>query len=100
METTKVLVTGSKGFIGKHLCTSLRSIPKMDVVSTGKGYDDDLDVTSLNEMQVSVGEGVEVIIHLAAKSFVVDSFKDPHRTFYTNVVGTLNALELARLRNI
>lgn len=35
----------------------------------------------------------EVVIHLAAQAFVRASYLDPHRTFSTNVLGSLNVLE-------
>ena len=38
----------------------------------------------------------QIIFHLAAQSLVIDSYKEPLRTFKTNVFGTLNLLEIAR----
>jgi CDP-glucose 4,6-dehydratase len=38
----------------------------------------------------------EVVIHMAAQPFVRRSFADPHATFETNVMGTVNVLEAAR----
>jgi len=38
----------------------------------------------------------DLLIHLAAKTHVPDSFKDPASFYHTNVMGTLNALELCR----
>jgi UDP-glucose 4-epimerase len=43
---------------------------------------------------------VDAIVHLAAKTSISDSFKDPSGTYYTNLVGTLNVLEFAKTRNI
>jgi GDPmannose 4,6-dehydratase len=37
------------------------------------------------------------IYHLAAESFVADSFHQPHSVMSTNVVGTLNVLEAMRI---
>ena len=36
------------------------------------------------------------MIHLAAQPLVIDSYKNPHKTFDTNVIGTLNLLEAVR----
>lgn len=36
------------------------------------------------------------VYHLAAQSYVADSFKDPHQTLDTNIMGTLNMLEAIR----
>jgi len=43
---------------------------------------------------------VNAIVYLAAKTSVSDSFKEPYETYFTNVLGTLNVLEFARIRNI
>lgn len=38
----------------------------------------------------------EYVFHFAAQSFVIPSWKDPERTFKSNITGTLNVLEAAR----
>jgi CDP-glucose 4,6-dehydratase len=38
----------------------------------------------------------QIIFHLAAQSLVINSYKEPLRTFKTNTFGTLNLLEIAR----
>jgi nucleoside-diphosphate-sugar epimerase len=43
---------------------------------------------------------VDAIVHLAAKTSISESFKEPSETYYTNFVGTLNVLEFAKTRNI
>ena len=40
---------------------------------------------------------LEVIVHLANRSFVPDSYSDPRSFYQTNVLTTLNLLELCRL---
>jgi GDPmannose 4,6-dehydratase len=40
------------------------------------------------------------IFHLAAQSFVPESFRDPIRTCRVNCLGTQNILEAARLKNV
>lgn len=43
----------------------------------------------------------EIIIHLAAQSLVSVSYKIPHKTIETNVMGTLNLIEISReLKNL
>lgn len=42
----------------------------------------------------------EIIIHLAASTGVLDSFKDPMNDFNNNVLGTLNLLEISRNNNV
>lgn len=41
----------------------------------------------------------EIVFHLAAQPIVRDSYKDPVYTYETNVMGTVNVLECARLNN-
>lgn len=38
----------------------------------------------------------ELVIHMAAQPIVVEGFRDPRKTFETNIMGTVNLLELAR----
>lgn len=38
----------------------------------------------------------EIIVHMAAQPLVLESYKTPLETFETNLIGTLNILELAR----
>jgi CDP-glucose 4,6-dehydratase len=37
-----------------------------------------------------------ILIHLAAQPLVIESYKNPKKTFETNIIGTLNVLEAAR----
>lgn len=39
----------------------------------------------------------DIVIHLAAQPLVRESYKDPVRTYETNVMGTVNLLECSRL---
>jgi nucleoside-diphosphate-sugar epimerase len=97
MKINTVLVSGSKGFIGKHLCRRLTEIG-MNVVNSSKSDENNLDVTNMNQLQ-SI-EKVEAIIHLAAKTSIKNSLDNPYETYRINLFGTLNLLEFARLRNI
>jgi UDP-glucose 4-epimerase len=96
MKINKVLVTGSRGFIGKHLCKSLRE-NGIRVVTHGKKRNK-LDVTNLGEILTI--DDVEAVVHLAAKTSILDSMKNPYQTYFTNIMGTLNLLEFARIRKI
>jgi CDP-glucose 4,6-dehydratase len=42
----------------------------------------------------------EIIFHLAAQSLVLTSYAQPAETFKTNVIGTLNLLEILRKNNL
>ncbi len=100
MKISKVLVTGSTGFVGNHLCRQLLQIG-INVVGSGSVNDKNkLDVTDMNQLHSIDNGGVEAIVHLAAKTSVKSASKDPYQAYYTNIVGTLNVLEFCRLRNI
>jgi UDP-glucose 4-epimerase len=86
-----IAVTGSSGFIGSHLVNHLTQkgyhVIKLD-------YSEGIDL--LNKTQVLNTPEFDTIIHLAAKSFVPQSFKDPWDFYNNNLLSTLNVLELAR----
>ena len=96
MTVNKVLVTGSKGFVGTHLCKYLKQ-SGFQIVTTHNKHKP-IDVT--NSDQLLKIDDVNAIVHLAAKTSISDSFKKPFETYFTNFIGTLNVLELARARKI
>lgn len=89
-------MTGSQGFVGSHLCRKLIRNGKK-VERNGKNGDK-IDVNNINQLY-SIGD-IEAIVHLAAKTSIKDSMNNPYDTYHTNLVGTLNLLELSRLKNI
>lgn len=86
-----VAVTGSSGFIGKNLVERLKlsghEVLRLDI-SEG------IDILDWNNLEKI--KSFDVLVHLAAKSFVPDSYIYPHAFYQVNVLGTLNMLELAR----
>lgn len=99
MKTTTVLITGRHGFIGNHLYKYLTK--KQIAIIDGDEIEEkkSLDVTNLQTL-LSINKQVQAIIHLAAKTSIINSFHNPYLTYYTNFVGTLNLLEFARLKNV
>ncbi len=59
-----------------------------------------LDISKARELQPLVGESVDGVIHLAARAGVRASVENPELFYETNVLGTLNLLELARSQHI
>jgi UDP-glucose 4-epimerase len=108
MNTSRrILITGSGGFIGSHLCKHLENsgVNIQRTYSQTKSEDrvtdrkNNVDVTSMDLLN-SLEKGADTIVHLAAKTSVPASFSKPYETYYTNILGTLNLLELARTREI
>lgn len=58
------------------------------------------DIRDLSKLKAAFDEAQpEIVLHLAAQPIVRDSYKDPHYTYETNVMGTVNILECVRLSN-
>ena len=86
--TTEILVTGATGFLGHHLVRALES--GGHAVRPHGSANGDIARCSLPM------EGIRHVFHLAAKSFVPDSWADPQTCYEVNVLGTLNVLEHCR----
>ena len=90
----KIVVTGSSGFIGTKIVKKLH-ILKHKVIELD--IHNNFDITDWN--QISSIKNFDVLIHLAAKTFVPDSYRIPRQMYNVNVLGTLNMLELCRINN-
>ena len=106
----KVLITGGAGFIGTNLAQHLLGQPQitevriLDDLSTG--FRENLRLTpdasfvegsilDLDLLRSSV-DGVDAIVHLAARPSVPRSIAEPRAAHEVNATGTLNVLEAAR----
>lgn len=86
-----IAVSGSRGFIGTHLVKELNKLNhKVIELDVSNGF----DITNWNHLQRI--SNFNVLIHLAAFSFVPDSYKYPYNMYNVNIMGTLNLLELCR----
>lgn len=105
----KYLVTGGAGFIGSNIVDELirrgHEVTVLDDLSSGKTANLELvasrvrfirgTITDLDTAK-SACEGVDYVIHLAARTSVPKSVKDPIETNQVNIGGTLNVLVAAR----
>src|SRR5918994_6340424 len=98
LKNDKVIVTGGDGFVGSHLTKYFRS-KGIYVIDRNAIGDRPIDVTNFDEL-LSTSDNAKAIVHLAAKTSVDSSFSSPYETYYTNLLGTLNLLELTRRTKI
>jgi nucleoside-diphosphate-sugar epimerase len=88
----KIAITGSSGFTGRALVSRLQQEPvELQCIDIADGTDI-ADEHGLQHIQP-----FDILVHLASRTFVPDSYRDPHAFFRTNVTGTLNMLELCRV---
>jgi len=91
----KIVITGSSGFIGSYLTNALSNLGYKIIELDIKNGVNLTDSKSFDK----IGK-VDVIVHLAARSFVPDSFISPQSFYLENYISTLNVLEYARKNNI
>ena len=112
-----ILVTGGAGFIGSHLIRLLvNKYPKYNIVNmdllTYAGNLENLrdienkdnytfikcDICNYEKVsEIFNNYNIDSVIHLAAESHVDRSIKDPFSFAQTNVMGTLNLLQIAKI---
>ncbi len=108
-----VLVTGHTGFKGAWLCCMLvkagaRVIgyalepPTNPSLFDISGVEKDIvsvigDIRDFDNLRMTFEKyEPDMVIHLAAQPIVRESYKQPHYTYETNVMGTVNVLECVR----
>lgn len=95
----KVLVTGSKGFIGRHLVDALQGteyeIFTLDVKNEKAG-DSSVDISTADLDAIFLRVKPDVVIHLAAQVDVTESFVNPIRDLEINGIGTLKVLHASQ----
>jgi len=113
----KILITGHTGFKGAWLYTMLESFGAevygfalapnstedlsslLGIDKSEKSFIGDIcDYRALENVILKIKP--EIIFHLAAQSLVLTSYAQPAETFKTNVIGTLNLLEILRKNNL
>ena len=119
---TRVLVTGSAGFIGYHLCRLLLDegmqvlgvdgmTAYYDVRLKQKRHQMLLQSPGFSAMELMIEDAAaldaavepfrpDIIIHLAAQAGVRYSLENPRAYVEANVMGTFNVMELARRHEV
>jgi len=88
----KVLITGRRGFAGNALAEYLNTSGEFEVV----GQNDEQRIDLTDAAAVKALPKVDVIVHLASKNFIPESFTDPALYYSNNINSTVNCLEKAR----
>tara|TARA_B100001248_G_scaffold81197_1_gene58982 strand:- start:10290 stop:11069 length:780 start_codon:yes stop_codon:yes gene_type:complete len=91
----KIIVTGSTGFIGKHLVQRLK-VAKHEVVEWDRAHGKDIKDFSL----AGIPSGVDMVVHLAAIADVRRSLKEPQLYWKTNVEYSKKIFDLCHRNDI
>lgn len=110
----RILVTGAYGFIGSHFVKFLKQFTDWKICAMGRASSlnnrrrlngvipseiIEGDITDAATMS-GICEGIDYVVHFAAKTFVDHSIVDANPFVQSNVVGTFNLLEQARKYNV
>lgn len=109
--TVKSLITGISGFVASHMADYLLEKEEV-VVGTYRWIEDLSKIEHIKDRIIFVAADLvdlgsclrcldehrpDYIYHLAAQSYVPDSFLYPAETIMVNTIGTLNVLEALRI---
>jgi UDP-glucose 4-epimerase len=110
---TSVLVTGGAGFIGSHVVADLLragyKVTVFDNFSSGlrenlAALDGDVEIVEGDILDAdalnAATRGKDVVSHQAAQLEITKCMEDPLGDLRTNLVGTINVLEAARLGGV
>jgi len=107
----RVFVTGGAGFIGINLCKKLALLHKVTVYDNFSNSNKE-NFPVIENVTLIVGDILDnsklfdsmknhdIVIHLAAKTDVIDSINNPDNTFQTNVQGSKNVLDSCKFNHV
>lgn len=104
LKKRRVLITGITGFVGSHLAKRLKT-DGAEVYGTSRSKTAQnifkVDVSRYSELESIINKyKIDTCYHLAGESLVENGQKFPYATFKTNILGTLNILEICRKHNV
>jgi len=101
LSEKRVSVTGEDGFVGRYLVNALKELNSSTVsLKDQSGMRLDIRDRDLIKGKITGLNDIDIIYHLAAKTSIISSYENPYATYETNLLGTLNILELCRLYDI
>ena len=110
-KNKRVFLTGHTGFKGSWLYYILklcdakvfgysllpRSKPSLFEQIADNENNSFNDINNKKELEKAINNfDPEIIFHLAAQPLVIPSYLDPYETFFTNIMGTVNLLNISR----
>ncbi len=101
----RVLITGSSGFVGRHLMSFFRT-HKANVLGLTRHPWDTKAEKSIDVSNRAAVTGImrdfrpQVVFHLASEAVVEAGQSHPYETFHNNIISTLNVLEACRVLRV
>lgn len=113
LKGKKILVFGNSGFVGSWICVALHffgaNILGVSLKMKNKNYLSNTnqfrkhiktlncDINKLSKISGKIKSfNPEIILHLASQPIVQESYKNPQKTFDTNLLGSIKIFELLK----